>query len=224
MKLKALDLFCGTHSVGREFENFGFEVVSLDYDEQFEATITADILTLPDDHFNGQGFNAFWASFPCNAFSVAVIGRNWNHDHTPKTPAARLGLAILEKTNAILRSLLAENPDLLFWMENPRGKARRMPALAEYTRHTVTYCQYEKHKPADERRMKPTDIWTNTDWRPRPVCSPGADCHEKAPRGSRTGTQGIKGARDRSVIPSELCLEIAEHAFLRLCGGDVLII
>lgn len=35
-------------------------------------------------------------------------------------------------------------------------------------------------------------------------------CHEKAPRGSKTGTQGLKGAVQRSVIPEELCLHIAD--------------
>jgi len=33
-------------------------------------------------------------------------------------------------------------------------------------------------------------------------------CHVAAPRGSVTGTQGIKGARDRSMIPYELSQEL----------------
>jgi len=57
--------------------------------------------------------------------------------------------------------------------------------------------------------MKPTDIWTNADWwTPRPMCRNGAPCHIAAPRGSKTGTQGIKGYKDRSRIPSELFEEI----------------
>jgi hypothetical protein len=32
--------------------------------------------------------------------------------------------------------------------------------------------------------------------------------HERAPRGSKTGTQGKKGSFDRSKIPNELCLEV----------------
>lgn len=51
-------------------------------------------------------------------------------------------------------------------------------------------------------RMKPTDLWTNNfNWIPRSMCKNGDPCHEKAPRGSKTGTQGIDGARDRSIIP-----------------------
>lgn len=72
-------------------------------------------------------------------------------------------------------------------------------------RYTVTYCQY------GDTRMKPTDIWTN---HPNPQfklpCKNGDDCHEKAPRGSHTGTQGLKNSKERAVIPKELCDHIAD--------------
>ena len=70
-------------------------------------------------------------------------------------------------------------------------------------RHTVTYCQY------GEDRMKPTDIWSNaTWWNPRKPCKNGMPCHTAAPRGSRTGTQGIEDSRDRARIPLELFHEL----------------
>lgn len=57
--------------------------------------------------------------------------------------------------------------------------------------------------------MKPTDIWTNAPWFiPRPMCKNGASCHVAAPRGSSTGTQGVKGYKDRSRIPAELFEDI----------------
>ena len=64
--------------------------------------------------------------------------------------------------------------------------------------------------------MKPTDIWTNNlknllnpnGWNPRKMCKNGMSCHESAPRGSRTGTQGLKGNYERSKVPYELCKEI----------------
>ena len=72
-------------------------------------------------------------------------------------------------------------------------------------RYTVTYCQY------GDTRMKPTDIWTNhPDPKFKPMCKNGDTCHEKAPRGSRTGTQGLKGSKWRSVIPVELCRHIVK--------------
>lgn len=75
--------------------------------------------------------------------------------------------------------------------------------MQDFTRNTVTYCQY------GEERMKPTDIWTNSDvWIPKPACKNGDPCHVAAPRGSSTGTQGLKGAYERSKLPAELCREV----------------
>ncbi len=72
-------------------------------------------------------------------------------------------------------------------------------------RYTVTYCQY------GDKRMKPTDIWTN---HPDPQFKPprhnGDPCHESAPRGAKTGTQGIKGSKDRARIPYDLCRHIVK--------------
>ena len=71
------------------------------------------------------------------------------------------------------------------------------------SRHTVTYCQY------GERRQKPTDIFTNHPYPQfRPPCKRGAPCHDAAPRGSRTGTQGLKGKAVRAKLPAELCRHI----------------
>ena len=54
--------------------------------------------------------------------------------------------------------------------------------------------------------MKPTDIWTNhSNPNFKPICHNADKCHESAPRGSKTGTQGLKGAKERSVIPEKLC-------------------
>lgn len=57
--------------------------------------------------------------------------------------------------------------------------------------------------------MKPTDIWTNDSlWNPKPICKNGDTCHVAAPRGSATGTQGLKNDYERSRIPEQLCEEI----------------
>jgi hypothetical protein len=94
---------------------------------------------------------------------------------------------------------------MVFFIENPRGMLRKMPWMQEFIRHTIWYCKY------GDERAKPTDIWTNsTTWIPRPICHNGnKECHHQpAPRGSKTGTQGRKGAYERSKIPEQLCSEI----------------
>lgn len=143
-----------------------------------------------------------WASPPCTTFSVASIGHHWQggaRAYIPKTEDAVVGKAIAMKTVEIIRHF---NPRF-FFIENPRGLLRKMDFMQDMKRHTVTYCQY------GDSRMKPTDIWTNSEaWTPRPMCKNGAPCHEAAPRGARTGTQGQSGAYDRSKIPGPLCDEI----------------
>jgi hypothetical protein len=153
------------------------------------------------------------ASPPCTAFSVMRIGRNWNHDHTPKNDTARLGLRLLEATLAIIR----EADPAYFVIENPMGKMRRMPQLAGLDHRHVTYCQY------GETRMKPTDLWGG--FPPSlvlaPPCKQGATCHEAAPRGSRTGTQGlISSNRALSAkIPAPLSLAVCLAAEADFSAG-----
>ena len=100
---------------------------------------------------------------------------------------------------------------LIYFIENPRGGMRKMEWMQNRPRYTVTYCQYELDKPVEERRMKPTDIWTNhPDPKFKPMCKNGDPCHASAPRGAKTGTQGLKGSRERSVIPPMLCEHIVK--------------
>ena len=91
-----------------------------------------------------------------------------------------------------------------------------MSFMRDIPRYTVTYCQY------GDMRQKPTDIWTNhPDPRFKPMCKRGAPCHQSAPRGSKCGTQLIKGAKERSRIPEQLCqhiVKISEEYFME-CGG-----
>ena len=78
-----------------------------------------------------------------------------------------------------------------------------MSFMQSMPRYTVTYCQY------GDKRMKPTDIWTNhPNPQFKPACHNGDPCHEAAPRGSKSGTQGLKNAMTRSIIPEMLCKHI----------------
>lgn len=91
----------------------------------------------------------------------------------------------------------------VWFIENPRGGMRKMDFMSALPRYTVTYCQY------GDSRMKPTDIWTNhPDPKFKPMCHNGDPCHVAAPRGAKTGTQGLAGSVDRSRIPEELCRHI----------------
>ena len=61
------------------------------------------------------------------------------------------------------------------------------------------------------QKRKATDIFTNhPDPHFRPPCKNGDPCHEKAPRGSKTGLQGIKDKALRSAYPQQLCEHIVD--------------
>ena len=86
---------------------------------------------------------------------------------------------------------------------------RKMDFMHGLSRYTLTYCQY------GDTRMKPTDIWTNhPNPRFKPPCKNGDPCHTSAPRGAKTGTQGLV---ERSRIPRELCEHIVDICEEVLC-------
>lgn len=198
---RILDLFAGLGGERRRaaIEARGHEYVTLDLDPAFGCNISADILTVTPDEL--RGFDFIWASPPCESFSVASIGTHWDRDTgMPKTEQAQLHMRIVQHTRMLCD--FAE-PRLGFLIENPRGMLRKLPIVRGLPRHTVTYCQY------GETRMKPTDLFGHLPgWEPKPPCVNGSPCHERAPRGARTGTQGIKGAAERAVVPWALWDEI----------------
>ena len=196
------DFFAGTGSSTRAFEDAGHKVVRFELDTCFEADEHVDIMELDaEDLLERYGRPDFiWASPPCTAFSVASMGYHWAPGRQPKTVAAELSMRLVAHTRKLLEGL---NPKHGFVIENPRGMLRKLPILDGLTRHTVTYCQY------GDDRMKPTDLWTTVGhWVPRAMCKNGAPCHEAAPRGAKTGTQGRSGAITRSMVPYALGKEI----------------
>ena len=195
--MKTVELFCGTKSFSKVAQALGHETFTVDNDPQHNPSICKSVLSLTPEDL--PSCDMLWASPPCEGFSVAVIGRNWNHDGSPKHERAELAMKLAMKTVQLIEEIKPQ-----YWfIENPVGMLRKMSFMQKYHRKTVTYCQY------GDTRMKPTDIWTNmVFWNPKPRCSPGAKCHVSAPRGSRTGTQGLGNAVERSRIPEKLFQEI----------------
>lgn len=201
------DFFSGTGSSTQAFRDAGDTVISFELDTYFDATENVDVLSLSADYLlNKYGRPDFvWASPPCTSFSVASIGHHWakgGSNPEPKTQAAEDSQELVRHTKELIKAL---NPVHGFLIENPRGMLRKLPVLADLPRVTITYCQY------GDERMKPTDLWGEvTNWFPRPACKNGDNCHESAPRGSQTGTQGLANARERSRIAPELSQEIRD--------------
>lgn len=204
--MKTLELFAGSRSFSKVAEKHGFFTYTTDNQDFDKIDQVCDIFDFnidkAIDKLGGKP-NVIWASPPCTYFSVASIGHHWNKDNTPKTKEAILGVKIVQKTIEIIKEI----KPMFYFIENPRGKLRKLDIVKDLPRKTVTYCSY------GDMRMKPTDIWTNLKWTPRELCKNGnRECHHQpAPRGSRTGTQGLKGSYERSQIPPQLFEELFQQ-------------
>lgn len=201
------DFFAGTGSSTKAFADAGDTVITFELDPQFDVTETVDVLSLTPEYLletYGQP-DFIWASPPCTAFSVASIGHHWLSGGdwpVPKTEQAVFNQKLVEHTRMLCEKL---NPRFGFLIENPRGMLRKLPVVNGLNRQTITYCQY------GDTRQKPTDLWgVVPNWVSREMCKPGDPCHEAAPRGSKTGTQGLRQTKVRSMIPFELGLELRE--------------
>lgn len=211
--MKLVELFAGSRSVGKVAEKMGFEVFSVDWTayEGIDLVIDIEHMVAGDTPFVPD---VVWCSFDCTTYSIAACSTHRNKDRSGKTEYAQKCDKVNKHVLSMIDIWLKMNPDMVFFIENPRGILRHMDFMQELPRKTVWYCKY------GDLRAKPTDIWTNSlDWEPRPMCRNykydkdgnivDRHCHhESARRGAKTGTQGRKGSYERSIIPKELCKEI----------------
>ena len=209
MAVKLLELFAGSRSWGKIAECLGYEVFSVDWKDFDGIDLVIDIENLteemlpwiPDVVVDGR---------PCTTYSLAGISHHRNLDRSPKSEFAEK----CDRMNIKLNDLY-KKWDCIYYIENPRAVLRKMDYMKGIDRATITYCSY------GDMRMKPTDIFSNNiydifnpeGWKPRPMCYNGnLKCHhESAPRGSRTGTQGLKDNYERSKVPEQLCFDILQQ-------------
>jgi hypothetical protein len=207
--MKVLELFAGTRSIGRAFEARGHEVFSVEWDKSFEnINLHTDIgqLTAAEILMVFGKPDVIWASPDCATFSVAAFARHRRkNEKTGELEPVSEYAKFCDQVDQNVLKLIHELQPAFYFIENPRGGLRKMSWMQGLPRYTVTYCQY------GDTRMKPTDIWTNhPDPQFKPSCKNGDPCHEAAPRGSATGTQGLKSSKVRSVIPAQLCEHIVD--------------
>ena len=206
--MKLLELFAGTRSIGKAFEEKGHEVFSVEWDRSFEnIDLYKDIYELSAkeilEKFGKP--DVIWASPDCSSYSIAAISHHRKMEENGNLAPVSEYAKFCDRVNQHTLNLIMTLSPKYWFIENPRGGMRKMDFMHGLTRYTVTYCQY------GDTRMKPTDIWTNhPEPKLKPVCKNGDKKKKKAPRGSRTGTQGLNGSKERSVIPVELCRHIVK--------------
>lgn len=206
--MKVLELFAGTRSISKAFEEKGHETFTVELDHRHEnISLYEDVMKLTPELILekfGQP-DIIWASPVCTSYSIAAIShhrtREGNGNLLPKSDFAKVSDEMVKHTLWLIQRLRPK----YWYMENPRGGLRKMDFMQCLPKYTVTYCAY------GDDRMKPTDIWTNhPDPQFKPMCKNGDKCHEAAPRGSKTGTQGRANSIERSVIPKGLCEHIVK--------------
>ena len=206
-RMKLLELFAGSRSVGRIASRMGMNVCSVDVKPFAHIGLVRDVEFLRPEEIPFAP-DVIWASPPCTTFSLAAISHHRFPYGTPRTDFAAKSDRLVKNTIALIQAF----PDAVWYMENPRATLRNMAYMQALPKPvTVWYCRY------GDDRAKPTDIWTNNlaslmqpdGWHPRAECWNGnLGCgHELAPRGAKTGTQGRANDYERSRIPEMLCAE-----------------
>lgn len=206
--MKTVELFSGTQSFSKVARELGHKIFCVDDNSKFNNDLTLDLSQGITHDLLGEIATAdvVWMSPPCTTFSMASGNKHWTADRKAKTDKAVLGKRLLDISWKVAEFCMEKN--IIFFIENPRARARWF--LPEDCRKTAWYCQY------GDSRAKPTDIWTNLDWTPKTCKNGNKECHhEPAPRGSKTGTEGLKGSVERSIIPPELFHEIFKLIHMR---------
>jgi hypothetical protein len=208
--MRVVNLFAGEGTWAKPWQDRGHTVWKTDIEPFPGVNLVTDILDLRlrDIPWGPGEVDAVLASPDCTAFSKGSIGKHWGggyRAYIPKTDKAHNRMALVFATASIIEAL---RPKVAV-IENPVGMLRKLQILDRYERRTVWYCHY------DDVRAKPTDLWGAPfpkHWRARPECHyrypshPSTCCcydHEAAPRGAKTGTQGLE-KQARSHMPYSL--------------------
>lgn len=199
--MQTVELFSGTGSFSKVAKKLGHKTFKVELNKEFEADLHKDILELQRKELPKR-IDVLWASPPCTTFSVASLRHYWD-DGKPKNGKTWHGISMILKTLQLIEEIKKDNPQLIWFLENPRGMLRKQSFMQGINKNTVTYCKY------GDFRQKPTDIWNNlNNWVSKRVCSPGNSCHASAKRGSDRGTQYLNSSKERSIIPPALFEEI----------------
>ena len=208
---RLLELFAGTHSIGKAFSEAGWEVVSLDNDPDSGADIECDFMDFDWTTYPKDFFNCVWASPPCTMYSISRT--------TAKTPRDFEGSDRL--VQRVLDCIAYFQPTVWF-MENPQtGYLKTRPVVQGLPYVDVSYCKF------GYTYKKATRIWgTVEDWAPLPMCTRANPCEGSRVTGRHACTaqrgpgrvQGTLKPNDRCSLnqlhsmPPELCRAICDHA------------
>ena len=206
-----LELFAGTHSMGKAFREAGWDVYSVDNDPSRNATWIGDVrefdpATLP------RRPDLIWASPVCTQYSVCR--------QRAKAPrdlewADSLVLAALRIQEACGCPMLMENPY--------SSLLKKRPFMRDISHVAVDYCKWWSEGFPHRCRKRTAIYRVGADWEPsRPLCN--HDCgfcegnrHLEA-IGNSTAQRQIRDKDHTYPIPPLLCQDIARWATQKVAG------
>tara|TARA_R110002072_G_C7764800_1_gene518656 strand:- start:55 stop:807 length:753 start_codon:yes stop_codon:yes gene_type:complete len=183
--MRLLELFSGTHSIGKIAIEKDYEVISLDRD--LPATIKEDIMTWNYKIYPPKHFDVITASPVClwwSALRRCWIGRKCQSIHPTEIITSELLYADIQKYGEPMVDKVIEIINYFqpkhWWIENPQTGLMKNyieshhPAFNTY--YDVDYCKY-----SDWGYQKRTRFWTNIkDFKPK-KCK--KDCDNMIERG-----------------------------------------
>lgn len=207
-KLVVLELFSGYECISNAFRKHGHDCYTVDWDTKFDSSLHADIseLTIEDLPEKFRHPDIVFVGIDCTTYSVAAISKHRRKDEEtgnlmPISEKAKFADDMAVHVKNLIKEL---NPKIQIW-ENPVGGLRKMWFMQDLPyRNTTTYCQYSFSY------RKATDFFSNIDLHLKPPCKNGSPCHEPAPRGAKTGLQGITDKALKAIYPPLLCDDIVK--------------
>lgn len=206
--METIELFAGTQSWSKQARQRGWGTWTTDFNPKFNCDYTGDILETETQRIIFEQVkklkkgDSVWMSPVCTKWSLASGNTYWDEFRMPKRDDSIDAIKMMMFCRFIADYCSKNN--IWWFIENPNGRA--VWILDNQYLKRVWYCQY------GDTRAKPTNIWTNLDITFRTCSNGNKECHhESAPRGSKTGTQGLKGDEERSVIPPQLMIEIQDR-------------
>jgi len=203
--MNILELFSGTHSIGKVFESKGHNVISVDLDNKFNPTHNVNILDFDYKQYPKDYFTYIHSSPPCILFSqnqVSWYGRTKKHNITNEPVI--WNRKVHEECMIVSDRLVERTLEIIeyfkpkyFTIENPHHNnwncIKYRPYMIPIPYSIVDYCMY------DYSVKKPTIIYNNFNLVLR-TCDKSHN-HIK-------WCDFSKNIYDRYVIPQKLCEEI----------------
>ena len=208
--LKVLEIFAGTKSFTKECEKVGWECTTVDIDPKFEPSILIDLMQW--DYKQIGPIDVFWAGTPCTLFSNASFKRD-----------PEKGNILAQKTLEILEFFKQQNPNLLWFIENPWSSLlKQQEGFRQLPYHVLDYCQYGCPSEGFGYKKR-TIIFTNVhSFVPKLCPGPGKCSNMQGSYHLETAQQGIqrkppyplqKRTHTRTELyrmPPRLCRELVE--------------